>query len=191
MRFITVFVLFLLAAFTGTALAASAADPSGGGSISDLIKPVFDAVVHGQWWVAAAAAVVLLCALARKHMPAKYTEGVKGDIIGTGLVFVMAFAGAVGTTLAGPGAVAMSAAVALTALKVGVAAIGGYNILHKLASWAVASGKLPAWALPIVKLLTSVIGSNAIGKAEAAGDKAVAADPPRGMTGDSKIVEVE
>lgn len=190
MRFITVFVLSLLAFFTGTAFAASAAAPDQQ-SLLDLAKPVFDAVVHGQWWVAAAAAVVLLCALARKHMPAKYTEGVKGDIIGTGLVFVMAFAGAIFTTLVGPGAAAMSAAVALTALKVAVAAIGGYNILHKLASWAVASGKLPAWALPIVKILTSMIGSDAVAKAEAAGDKAVAADPPRGMTGDSKIVEVE
>lgn len=191
MRLIAIFILGLLAAFTGTAFAAQAADPSGGGSILDLAKPVFDAVVHGQWWAAAAAGVILMCALARKYMPASWTSGIKGDIIGTAMAFVMAFAGAIFTTLAGPGAAAMSMAVALTALKVGIAAIGGYNVIHKLASWAVASGKLPAWALPMVKLITKMIGSNAVKKAEAAGDKAVAKDPPEGMAGDETIVEID
>lgn len=189
MRFIVAFVIAFLALFTGTALAASAAAPDQQ-SLLDLARPIFDAVVHGQWWVAASAAVILLCALARKHMPARWTSGVKGDIIGTGMAFLVAFAGAIGTWGVAPGAV-MSMAVILTALKVGVAAIGGYNIIHKLASWAVASGKLPAWALPIVKLLTTLIGSDAVKKAEAAGEKAVAADPPKGMAGDQKVIEVE
>lgn len=188
MRLIAIFVLCLLAAFTGTAFAAGSSPD--GQSLLDFAKPIFDAVVHGQWWAAAAAAVVLGCALARKHMPAHWTTGVKGDIIGTASAFIVAFFGAIGTWFVAPGAV-MSAAVALTALKVGVAAIGGYNILHKLATWAIASGKLPAWALPILTLVTKLIGSNAVEKAQADGDKAVAADPPKGMTGGDKVIEVE
>jgi hypothetical protein len=187
MRLIAIFVLFMLAAFTGTAFAAQATDPS----ISDAAKSVFDAIMHGQGWAAVAAGVILAVALARKYMPASWTHGVKGDIIGTATAFVMAFAGAIATTLAGPGAAAMSMAVVLTALKVGVAAVGGYNIIHKLATWAVASGKLPAWALPIVTLLTKLIGSDAVTKAEVAGAKAVAADPPKGMAGSDKVIEVE
>lgn len=189
MRFFALLTLIFLGAFTGTALAAQAAAPDGG-SLLDLTRPLFDAVVHGQWWAAAAAAVVMSCALARKYMPASWTSGIKGDIVGTATAFVMAFAAAIGTWAIAPGAV-MTFAVITTALKVGVAAIGGYNILHKLATWAVASGKLPAWALPIVSLLASMIGSNAVAKAQAAGDKAVAADPPKGMAGGDKVIEVE
>lgn len=189
MRFFTLLVLIFLGAFTSTALAAEAAstaDPS----VTEATKAVFDAVMHGQWWAAAALAVVVLGAVARKYMPAAWKEGTKGDIIGTTMAFVMAFAGAIATVLAAPGA-AMTAGVALTALKIGVTAIGGYNLIHKLASWGVASGKLPMWAMPIVKLLTSLVGSNAIAKAEKLGDKAVAAAPPKGMSGGDQIREVE
>lgn len=184
-----IFALALVAGFTGTALAAdavSASDPS----MTDAAKAIFDAVMHGQWWAAAALGVVLACAAARRYLPSKWTEGTKGDIIGTAMAFLMAGAGAIATVMAAPGA-AMTTGVALTALKIGVAAIGGYNIIHKLASWAVASGKLPAWALPIVKLLTSLVGSNAVAKAERLGDKAVAASPPKGMSGGDKIIEVD
>lgn len=193
MRFIVALVLAFLALFTGTALAAQAAAPDQQ-SLLDLAKPVFDAVMHGQWWAAASLALVLAMALTRKYMPSSWKTGTKGDIVGVVTTFGMAFFGAIATTLAGPGAAAMSFAVALTALKIGVAAIGGYSILHKLAAWLVASGELPAWAVPVVKLVTAMIGSNAaatLKKAEDAGDAAVKAEPPKGMAGDDKIIEVE
>lgn len=184
--FITCILLFLFAS-TSSALAADAAsDPS----LFDAGKAIFDAVMHGQWWAAAALGVIMACAAARKYMPASWKEGTKGDIIGTSMAFVMAFAGAIATWAVAPGA-AMSAGVALTALKVGAAAIGGYTAIHKLAQWLMAWGKMPAWMLPILKMVTMIIGSNAVKKAEAAGEAAVKADPAKGMAGDSKIVEVE
>jgi hypothetical protein len=45
--------------------------------------------------------------------------------------------------------------------------------------------------LPLLKLLASLVGSGAVAKAEAAGAAAVAADPPKGMKGDSAIDAVE
>lgn len=185
MRFIALLTLIFFGAFTGTALAANA-DPS----VTDAARSVFDAVMHGQWWAAAALAVVLLCAAIRKYMPASWKDGTKGDIVGTALAFVLAFSMAVATVMVAPGA-AMSAGVALTALKIGVAAIGGYNVLHKIATWLVAWGKLPSWAMPIIGLLTTLIGSNAISKAEALGNKAVVAKPATGLPGDEKVTEVE
>jgi hypothetical protein len=186
MRFTALLVLVFLAGFTGTALAAEAADPSA----SDTAKLVFDAVMHSNWWAAAAYAVILAMIGARKIMPSSWKDGVKGDVVGTASAFVIAFAGAIGTTFAAPGAV-MSAGVLLTALKIGAVAIGGYTAIHKVVGWLATWGKLPAWLLPLLKLLASLVGSGAVAKAEAAGAKAVAADPPKGMKGDSAIVEVE
>lgn len=192
MRFMALLVLVTLGAFTGTALAADAVSSAADPSLFDAAKAVFDAVAHGQWWAAAALAVVLAMAAARKYMPAAWKTGIKGDIIGTAGAFVMAFAGAVATwALAQPAGAAMSAGVILTAAKIGAAAIGGYTIIHKVASWLAAWGKLPAWAVAILKLMTTIVGSNAISKAEAAGQKAVTAAPPSGMSGGDKIIEVE
>lgn len=188
MRFAALLVLVFLGAFTGTALAAEAV-PSDA-SLFDLAKPIFDAVMHSQWWAAAALAVILACAAARKYMPASWTEGTKGDIIGTAMAFLMAFAGAVATWAMAPGAV-ISFGVIATAGKIGLAAIGGFTIIHKVAGWLVAWGKLPPWAVAVLRMATLLVGSNAVKKAELAGDAAVIAKPPTGMTGDEKIVEVE
>lgn len=189
MRFTALLILIFLAAFTGTALAAdaiAATDPS----YSELAKAIFDAVMHSQWWAAAATGVVLACALARKYMPAGWKTGTKGDIIGIATTFLMAFAGSLGMVLAAPGA-AMTGGVALTALKIGAAAIGGYTIIHKVVGWLTAWGKLPPWLMMVLAVLGKLVGSDAAQKAQAAGDAAIAADPPKGMAGDDKIVEVE
>ncbi len=181
--------LLILGAFTGTALATdavAASDPS----LSETAKAIFDAVMHSQWWVAASYAVILAMIGARKIMPDSWKTGVKGDVIGTAAVFVMALAGSVATVMAAPGA-AMSTGVILTALKVGAVAIGGFTAVHKVAGWLAAWGKLPPWALAALKMTTFLVGSNAVKKAEAAGVAAVAAEPPKGMTGDDKIIEVE
>ena len=100
MRFAALLVLIFLGAFTGTALAAdavAASDPS----LSEVTKAIFDAVMHSQWWAVAAYGVVLACIGARKFMPASWKTGTKGDIIGTATVFVLAFAGAIGTWYVG------------------------------------------------------------------------------------------
>lgn len=184
-------ILIFLGVFTSTALAqgaVAASDPA----IGETAKSVFDAVMHGQWWAAAAYGVILALIGARKVMPASWKEGVKGDIIGTATVFVFSFAGAVGTwAFAQSAGAVMTGAVLLTALKIALAAIGGFTAIHKVVGWLAAWGKLPSWLVPLLKLLSSLVGSNAVAKAEAAGDKAVAADPPKGLTGDSKVIEVE
>ena len=177
-----ILILLTLFGFTGMAFAAGG-PPTDDGSWLELARPVFDAVVHGQWWLAASAGVVLACALARKYMPASWKTGVKGDLIGTGLAFVMAFFGAIATWAAAPGAT-MSGAVFMTAFKVGAVAIGGYTILHKFAT-AFAGTKwfkehAPAWLVMFVTYGLKLIGSNAIEKAEAAGQAAVEAKPSTG-----------
>lgn len=189
MRFTAALILVFLGAFTGTALAASAVAPADG-SILELARPVFDAVMHGQWWAAAAFAVVLGVTIARRWMPAAWKQGAIGDITGTATAFVLAFAGAIGTWAIAPGAT-MTLGVLATATKIGVAAIGGYNIVHKLLGWLAAWSKTPAWLVPVLKLVASLVGSGAIAKAEAAGAAAVAASPSKGMAGDSKVIEVE
>lgn len=183
-------ILFFLGAFTATAFAQGVVTD---GSLADLAKPVLDAVVNGHGWYAAALAVVLLCALAKRFMPASWAEGAKGDVIGVGLVFTMATAAAVGTVLAVPDAV-FSWAVLHAAMKVGIGAAGGYTILHKLASALVATdwykAKAPAWLQMVVAFLLSAIGSDAIPKAEAAGAAAVAAKPADGIAGPEGVREV-
>lgn len=189
LKVIAISILVFLGVTTGTALAADAvasADPS----LSDTTKLIFDAVMHSQWWAAAAYGVILAMIGARKLMPASWKEGIKGDIIGTASAFLLAFAGAIGTWGAAAGAT-MSFAVIATAFKIGIAAIGGYTLVHKVVGWISSWDKVPAWVTPILKMLAMVVGSNAIKKAEAAGAAAVVADPPTGMTGNDKIVEVE
>lgn len=192
MKFIASLILITLAAFTGTAFAADVAnDPAAG----DLIRSIFDAVVHGQWWPALCTVVVLACALEHKYAPDSWKTGVKGDIMGIATAFFMAFAASLGAASLAAGAT-MSFALVTMALKVGAGAIAGYTVLSRvlaaLASWS----KTPVWAQPIVAFIASAIGSKTtaaekIEEAEKAGDDAVAANPSTGMAGDGKIREVE
>jgi hypothetical protein len=189
MRFTALLILVLLGAFTGTALASdvvAASDPS----LSEAAKLVFDAVMNGAWWTAAAYGVILACVGVRKLLPSSWREGVKGDVVGTALAFLLAFAGAIATVASAPGAV-MTGAVALTALKIGLVAIGGYTFIHKVAGWLAAWGKLPPWAMSGLQLIAMLVGSNAVKRAEAAGAVALATKPSTGMAGDTKITEVE
>lgn len=195
MRFISMCILLLLAAFTGSAFAAQALDPTAADpALLDTLRALANAAVHKQPLLAGALSIVLLCGLARRYMPAKYKEGLKGDIIGTAIVFMMSFAGAVAAALADSSSV-FSTVVALTALKVGWVAIGGYTVIHVIAkaiqntTWF--QTKAPEWLKLVLRFSTSIFGSDAIKKAEVAGEAAVAADPPKGMAGDDTIEEVE
>ncbi len=180
----------LLLSFVATAFAAGEVTPDDG-SLLDLARPVFDAVMHGQYWAGAALAVVMLCAVTRRYMPEAWKSGAKGDVIGTALAFGMASAGALGTGLLAQGTNALTMALAIAALKIGAVAVGGYTVLHKLASALVATAwfqeKAPAWLKTGVGFALMMFGSRAIEKAEAAGEAAVAANPAGGanaVTGD-------
>ncbi len=176
------FSVCLLVGFTATAFAAGTASPDDG-SLLDLARPVFDAVMHGQWWLGASLAVVLLCAAARKYLPDNYGgKFIRGDVGGVLLAFMMSFGGAVATALTA--GAAMSGLVALTALKIALAAAGGYTVIHKLASAFVASvwfqSHAPGWLKLGLGYLLALVGSNAIEKAEAAGKQAVETNPAKG-----------
>lgn len=177
MKFIASLILIFLGCFTGVAVAADvAADPE----VGDLIQSVLSAIVHGQYWPALCAAVVLLCALEIKYAPESWKSGPKGKVIGSAVALAAAFATTLGAALAAPGAM-FTSAVAMTALKVGVGAIGGYNALSALTDWLL-TFNLPTWARAALNVVNAVIGRGAVKKAEAAGDAAVEATPAPGMT---------
>jgi hypothetical protein len=190
MRFIQICsaaILSFLVIFTATALASTAAVSPDEGSLLELARPIFDAVMHGNWWLAAAGAVMLLTAAARRHLPNGYGgRFIRGDVGGMVTAFTFAYGGAIATTMAAPGAT-MSAAVMLAALKIGGMAVGGFVALHKLAQALVATkwfqAKAPAWLRTGLGLVLSLIGSSAIKKAEKAGQAAVDAKPATGIVG--------
>lgn len=191
-----VLALFLVAGFAGTALAAGAALPDDA-SLLEYARPVFDAIVHGQWWIAAASALILVVAAARKYAPTEGRFGWTGRVLAStpgvmASTFLLSFAGAVVTALMalGPSGV-MSWAIAKTALLVGVTAIGTWKALHSLATWAVSTefykSKVPAWVQSLVATVLALIGSNAIAKAEAAGQRAVDAKPATGAASEDSF----
>lgn len=187
MKFLASLILISLVFFTGTAVAQGVVtDPVA----SEVLRQIFDAITKGQWWVAAAAGVIGAVALARHYMPVSWKTGAKGDVVGVTSAFVFAFAGAVATWGVAPGA-DMNFGVIKTATLVGIVAAGGFNILHKLIGALVAWKRTPTWLVPALKIVAAFIGSNAVKKAEAAGDAAVAAAPAPGMTGGGVMREVD
>lgn len=167
--------------FTGTAFAASEVAPSDG-SWLDLAKPVYDAVIHGQYWLGASLALILAVALAKKYLPGKAGAFVNGEYGAPLTVLLMSFGGAVATAL-GAGQAVMSAGLAWTAFKVAVGAAGGYSLLKKLLAPLLRklAAKAPSWMQPIFAMILFVFDKpTAVETAEKAGDDAVAAKPPTG-----------
>ncbi len=164
--------------FTATAYAADAAAVPNGESLLDLAKPIYEAVMSGQWWLAAAAALILSVALLRRWAPWPWLK----DGPGVALLTVGAsFAGALATALAA--GQAMTGGLAWMAAGVAFAAIGGYSALKValLPALEWLSGKLPAWARPVVDLLRWILSRpTAIAKAEKKGADAVKASPGPG-----------
>jgi hypothetical protein len=175
-----------LLAFTGTALAAGAVAPEDG-SILDLAKPVFEAVMSGQYWYAAAGALVLLVTAVRRYGAKWFPRalGWTNSSWGTpALVLLASFGGALATAAAagaGP-----SLEVLKVALGVAVAAAGGWKLAKELAVPLLTAlrDKLPAWARPLIDVaLWAFQRPSRDADAAAAGDAAVAANPPTGIAG--------
>lgn len=191
-RTITALSLAALAflAFGATAIAA----PGGyadDGSLLDMFKPVVEAVKNGHFALGGSLLVIFLMAVAKRYLPEKWGgKWVRSDAGGVAFAFGFAFFGSLGTALAAPGA-AVNGAMAMAALKFGLGAIGGFVAIHKLATWAVGTAwfkaHAPAWLVSGLSFVLALIGSSAIKKAEAAGQKAVDQNPPQGpaaATGD-------
>lgn len=174
-----------LVSFTATAFAAGAASPEDG-SLLELAKPVYEAVMGHQWWLAASLALVFLCAAAKKYAPGKLGDFLRTDHGGALLVLLMSFGGAVSTGLLAAGTGAMTLALAWAALKIALGAAGGYSLIRKLivnpllaSTWY--QEKAPAWFKSIMGLaLWAFDKPTPIEKAEKAGSDAVAANPSTG-----------
>lgn len=177
-----------LVGFAATALATGAIDPQPGNeSLFDLAKPVLDAVMNGNGWLAAAGALVLLVAATMKYGAPRW-PWLNSDFARSALVFVGAFGGAVSTALLALGGSGMSGALAFTALKIAITASGGYQGLKKLIVPALEwlKSKLPSWAaFPLSLLLAALnwaLGSSSReAAAKKAGDDALKANPPGGI----------
>lgn len=170
-----------LLAFVGTAFAANTVDPTvGDPGLLELAKPIYDAIMHGNGWLAASLAIVLLVAMVKKWLAPRW-PWLAGDVGGPLLVLFGSFGGALGTALmAGAG---MSPALALVALKIALAAGGGYAMLKKLVAPLLRSlrKKVPAWMRPGFDLVLWIFDRP--GSAKLAGDAAVVANPPSGVEG--------
>ncbi len=179
--------LVALITFTATAFAAGAASGDDG-SLLDLLRPVFDAITHGQYYLGAALALVFLCTLARRY-GAKRFPFLATDAGSAALVLVGAFGGALATGLAAVGTNALTFALALAAGKVALAAAGGYSLIKKLvvdpllaSQWY--ANRAPAWLKAILAVvLWAFTKPDAVKSAEAAGAAAVAASPGAGLDG--------
>lgn len=179
--------------FVGVAHAADAADPSGDGSgLLDLAKPVIDAVLRGEPWLAASLALVFMVALVGKYGPkfpgrlGRWMGKLDGSDAGrAALVLIGSFGGALGAALTG--GAAMSLALAWTAMKVAIGASGVYSLAKKLLTPLV--GKAPAWMQPLLRLILWAFdrkgqdAAEAATKADAAGAAAVKANPSTGAAG--------
>lgn len=180
------FTLIAFLSFTGVAWAASAVVPADG-SLLDLAKPVYEAIMGGQFWLAALLGLVLATTAAKRYLPGKAGVWVNGEYGQPLTLLLLAFGGAGATALlaAGPGAI-FSAGLAWAALKIAVAASGGYTLLKQLLAPLVAkvAAKAPAWMQPIFSVLLWVFTKpSAVAVAEKAGADAVAAKPADGVAG--------
>lgn len=181
-----------LVTFTATAFAAGTADPTGDGStLIEMARPIFDAVMGGQWWLAASLALVFVVALVGRYggkAPGRAGRWLaKLDASDAGravLVLLGSFGGAVATGLAAAGSGAMTWGLALVALKVAIGAAGIYSLAKKLLAPIVA--KAPPWVQAIFAVVLwafdRATGADPVADAEAAGDAAVVAHPPKGTS---------
>jgi len=177
-----VFVLVWLVAFVGTGMAASAATPSDGTSVLDLLKPVYDAFAHGQKLYAGMLALVALVALAKRYL-APRVPFLQSDAGGAAMALLGSFGAAMATSLAS--GVGVSFAMVKTALWIAVGAAGGYSLIKKLVVEPLLrplAKKAPAWMQPLFYVLFWAFDRpTAVEQAEADGASAVAAHPGEGL----------
>lgn len=179
--------------FMGAAVAGNLTSPDDGAA-SDYIKMVWDAVTGGQYWLAASGALMLGVVAMRKYFPnQKVRDWMHGQYGQPLSVFVFSFAGAIATGLASVGVGAtLSLTMAYAAVKVALAAAGGYSLLKALLVPALTklgekAPKSMKWLFEIVLWVFSK--PTAVEKAEKAGDAAVVANPPQGA-GKNDVAEI-
>lgn len=184
-----------LLGFTVTAHAATAALPADG-SLGDMAKPIFDAVMGGHWFLGAALALVFLCTVAKRYGGSRFPF-LNTDVGGAVLVLVGSFGGAIVTGLAAVGTDAFSWSVMYSAGTFALVAAGGYSLIKKLLVEPLMASvwyqtKAPSWLKAVMSLATWIFtkpADAALATATAAGQAAVDAKPAIGF--ESKIGKPE
>jgi len=169
------FLAIVVVSFIGTGVA-YAADPE---SILELAKPVFDAVLAGQYLLAAALMLVLAVAVIRRYVPWPFLRTDDGGAL---LALVASFGGAMATAIAA--GAPLSWGMAWVAVGVAFAAAGGYSMIKKLLVPRLQQVRaiLPPWARPILSIVLWIFErpDQRVADAEKAGDAAVNANPGQG-----------
>jgi len=171
--------------FTAAAQAAGAVTPPDV-SLTDLLKPLYEAFSGGHYAYAAALLTIAIVTLVKRWLADKIPF-LHTDAGGALLAVCAAMASAVATALAAPGA-AVSWSLMKSSFLVGVGAAGGFTVLNDVIVKPLLKplrAKLPSWAQPILDLVLfffdkKLAGEDAIAKAEKAGNDAVAANPAPG-----------
>lgn len=174
MRVILFCLVMFIVSFFGTSVAFAQVPPEAG--VSDLVKPVFDAVMQGHFALAGALLLILTVAVLRKYGIKKWPFFAT-DTGGTLLALVASFGGALATTL-GAG-VSLSWGVLASALGVAATASGGYTLIKRLAIPMLKM--LPKSLQKPLSLIYWIFESPKIAEAEEAGKKAVAEKPSNGL----------
>ncbi len=181
--------LALVVVFGATAFAAGAVAPDDG-SLLDLGKPVYDAIMSHNYWLAASLALVFAATAFKQYAPGRAGKWANTDAGGSLLVLLIGFGGALGTGLMAQGTAAMSTALLVSAAKVALCAAGGYSMIKKLvvdplenSDWYKAHA--PPWLKYALDLALWAFnrksdGDKVIADAEKAGADAVADKPGPG-----------
>lgn len=177
-------VLICLGMFSLTAHAAGAVTPEDG-SLLDLARPVFDAIIGGHYIAGAALALILIVAAIKRYAPGRAGTFVHSDVGGVLTTLVISFGGALATATAGD--VVWRWSIAYSAGKVALVAAGGYTMIKKLlvvplqnSAWY--QNKAPTWFKACFGIVSWVFDKpDAVAAAEAKGLAAVVAAPAGGI----------
>lgn len=156
-------------------------------TLLELLKPVYQAILAGQYWAAAALGLVFAVGLVKRYAAPK-VPFLRTDAGGTLMTFVASFGGAVATALLAGSL--PSLALVYPAVVIAFVASGGYAAVKRLAVpvFELLARKSPpwlGWVFLLVPRLFDLLtgGDSAIKAAEKAGKDAVKANVSTGAGG--------
>lgn len=169
----------------GFAAMGAAAQPVPGetDALGDLLRQLFESFSKGQTALAGVLALILAVRLVREYVAPK-VPWLRSDVGGASSLLLLAFAGSLASALVAGSA--LSWPLAWGALKLAVAAAGGYTLVRRLLLPLLEKIPMPAWLKSVLNAALYMFGKpgeSALAAAAQAGDDAVAASPPAGTGG--------